>query len=140
MMNRKPLERVYHPYEKWEEIPANMWGDVIDRAMYLKKAIEFTGDHKLYGSYMKRVVSEWSISCENALTDHSLNKKAWIGHAASAMALGCPEDITRLAWGSLTDEQRLLANKEAARALRQWEVGYRENKSLRDDMGEPMLF
>ena len=137
---KKPLKRVYHPYDSWEECKANMWGEVDDPALYLKRAIEFTGDHKLYGSYMRRVVREWELSCENALTDHALNKKAWIGHAACAMALGCPENITRLAWGHLTDEQRILANKEAARALREWEDRYRESKGLCQDMGEQVLF
>lgn len=134
------LKRVYHPYTEWEEVPANMWGDVDDRALFLKRAIEFTGDHYRYGKFMRQVVKKWVKSCENALTDHSLNKRAWIGHAACAMALGCPEDITRLAWGHLTDEQRLLANKEATRALRLWEQSYRADKGIHNDMGETMLF
>jgi hypothetical protein len=114
-------KRIYHPYTSWEEIQANMWGEVDNREKFIALAIKFTGDHKRYGSYMKRVVREWPVSCENALTDHALNKKAWIGHAACALALGCPEDITREAWGHLTDEQRILANQEAGRAIRMWE-------------------
>jgi hypothetical protein len=115
------MTRIYHPYTLWEEIAANMWGDVDDVRGYLERAIEFTGDHSLYGRYMERVVREWRYSCENALTDLHLNRRAWVGHAACAMALGCPEDITRRAWGYLTDEQRLLANEQAERAIRLWE-------------------
>ena len=80
----KRLKRVYHPHNKWEEIKFNMWGDVSDVKAWLKKVVAFTGDHELYGSYMTRVVNEWEFSCENALTDQYINKKAWIGHAAAA--------------------------------------------------------
>jgi hypothetical protein len=133
------MERVYHPYWEWEEIEHNMWGDVDDRKAYLKKAIAFTSDHKKYGRFMNRVVSEWPISCENALTDDSINKKAWVGHAATALAIGCPEDITREAWGHLTDEQQLLANEEARKAIQTWEYNYLKDSELCEGLGGQML-
>lgn len=117
-----------------------MWGTVNDRKASLKNAIEFTGNHELYGSYMLRVINEWPISCENALTDLSINRKAWVGHAAVALALQIPEDITREAWRELTDEQRFLANKEAERAIAIWESDYRKHHKLYKDMEKTMLF
>jgi hypothetical protein len=134
------LTRVYRPVSEWEEIAHNMWGDVDDHRTALDRAVSFTGDHRLYGSYMRRVIEEWPVSCENALTDPVLNRKAWVGHAAVALALNIPEDITRKAWGLLTHEQRVLANKEAARAVRQWEDAYLESRGIRRDVGAPMLF
>ena len=134
------LKRVYHPYCDWEELDHNMWGVVENRKKYLSKAKEFTADHKLYGRFMMRVVREWPVSCENALTDYSLNRKAWIGHAACALALECPEDIVREAWGYLNYEQQLLANKEAERAIQAWEHTYIKDRGLREGMGESMLF
>ena len=134
------LNRVYHPVSKWEEIIANMWGFVPDRKEMLKMAITFTGDSDLYGSYMDKVVREWPFSCENALTDYSLNRKAWVGHAACAMAIRCPEDITREAWGLLGYEQQVRANRRAAIAIRDWEEGYRTRKGIRTDVGQPLLF
>lgn len=139
-MIKAHLKRVYHPCHAWEEIRHGMWSDVENRSEMLAKAIEFTGNHALYGSYMMRVISEWPISCENALTDSSLNQKAWVGHAACALAIGCPEDITRQAWGMLTDEQRFLANKEADRAIRQWRYNYAKNREVREHVGEALLF
>lgn len=133
------LPRVYRHYMEWEEIDHNMWGSVENRKLWLKRAIEFTSDHKKYGRFMMRVINEWPISCENALTDYSLNRKAWVGHAACALAIGCPEDITREAWGNLTDEQQLLANKEAERAIREWEDNYRKSRGLYSNMGREML-
>jgi len=135
----RKLKRVYHPHNKWEEIKFNMWGDVVDVKGWLEKAIAFTGDHELYGSYMFRVIDEWPISCENALTDQYINKKAWIGQAAVALAIKCPGHITRKAWRDLTDEQKFLANKQAERAIRTWQDNYIESKKLRESMGGALL-
>jgi len=134
------LNRVYHPFCDWEEINFNMWGTVTDSKKFLKLAIAFTSDHKKYGRFMLRVITEWPISCENALTDYSINRKAWVGHAAAALAIGCPESIVRQAWSFLTDEQQFLANKEAERAIQIWEHNYRKSKSLRVDLDGEMLF
>lgn len=133
------LERAYHDCRTWEEVAHNMWGNVADVKQALDRAIAFTRNHEIYGRYMRRVVAEWPVSCENALTDHALNKRAWVGHAAAALALNIPEDITRKAWGFLTDEQRLLANGEAERAIQQWQDAYAKNKGLRADVARQML-
>ena len=115
-------DRIYHPYWMWEELEHNMWGDVNDKPKFLKAAIEFTGDHKKYDRFMMRVVNEWLYSCEHNLSNKTQNRKAWVGHAAVALALGCPEDIVRSAWGHLTEEQQILANNEASIAIKYWET------------------
>lgn len=133
------MRRVYHPVSKWEEVAHNMWGDVPNKREALERSIEFTGDHKRYGMFMMRVIREWPFSCENALTDKNLNQKAWVGHAACALALGIPEDIVRKAWGMLSYEQRLLANREADRAIAEWRKSYRADRQLRENVGGQML-
>ena len=133
------FDRVYHPYTEWEEVAHGMWSAVDNKKEWLARAIAFTGDHALYGSYMLRVIKEWPISCENALTDESLNQRAWVGHAACALAIGCPEDITREAWGLLSDEQRILANREADRAIRVWRNNYAKIRGLRSSLDQPLL-
>ncbi len=133
------MNRIYNPFHEWEEMLFNMWGECADRKSALRDAIDFTGDHELYGHYMMRVVNEWQKSCENALTDTALNQKAWVGHAACALALQIPEDITREAWGHLTDEQRLLANRQADRAIRHWRHANGKDSGVRGYMGESLL-
>lgn len=98
-----------------------MWGSVKDRDAFLIKAIEFTGDAELYGHWMLMVIDEWPYSCEHNLTDLSQNRRAWIGHAAVAMAIQCPEDIVRSAWGKLSRLQQAKANAKADEAIRRWE-------------------
>lgn len=115
------MQEIWHPYWAWEEFHHNMWGEVDSRKEWLKKAIEFTGNDVLYGSWMMRVAKEWKHSCEHNLTK-SAGRKAWIGHAAVAMAMQCPEDIVREAWGYLTKQQQDLANMRAQEAIDYWEV------------------
>jgi hypothetical protein len=98
-----------------------MWGDVDNKAAWLERAIQFTGDHELYGSWMMKVADQWRYSCEHHLTKIDTNRKAWIGHAAVAMAIQCPEDIVRAAWSYLSKQQQDLANEEARKAIDYWE-------------------
>jgi len=126
----KQISQAWHDVRNWEEVAHNMWGESSDAKTDLERAIAFTSDHKLYGSFMRRVCNEWPISCENALTDPLLNQKAWLGHAAVSLAHGIPEDITRKAWGYLTDEQKHLANKEAEREIKLWKERYVKSGSL----------
>lgn len=102
----------------WRTVPKD------EEERYLKLAVDFTGDHRLYGFWMRKVVETWPISAEHNLTDLSINRKAWTGHAAICLANGCPEYITRAAWGLLSDEQRAKANGEAQSAIDAWEANY----------------
>ena len=92
-----------------------------EKKAYLLKAIEFTGDHNLYGAAMLRVIKEWPIVCEQNLTSVGSNRQAWIGHAAACLELGLPEDITTQAWSSLSEEQQDKANTKAEEAILLWE-------------------
>ncbi len=124
------IRRMYHHFQTWEEITSGMW-DIVTKDQereLLKQAVEFTGNAVLYGSYMRRVVKEWPISCEQNLSNPSMNKLAWVGHAATAMAIRCPEYITRLAWGMLTDQQRIDADAQALDAVREWRHVYTSKK------------
>lgn len=122
MTKKRLIKRIYHPYWAWEELDHNMWGSVANRDAFLKRAIKFTGDSALYGRFMMRVASEWTFSCEHNLSNTTQNRQAWIGHAACALALGCPEDITRKAWGYLSEEQQAKANGKASIAIDYWET------------------
>lgn len=110
---------IWHPWWLLEEVPANMWGNVSNRKTWLEIAILFTGNHDLYGEWMLKVADQWKYSCEHNLTKPG-DKRPWIGHAAVALAIGCPEDIVRAAWSHLTPEQQELANNKASEAIEYW--------------------
>ena len=120
------IYRRYVPYYLWEEHEFGMWRYVYgtEREQLLTEAIKFTGNAKLYGNYMLRVVKEWVYSCAHNLSCVTMNRQAWIGHAACCLAIKCPEDITRLAWHELTQKQQDEANAQADSAIEQWERYY----------------
>lgn len=114
----KPGE-VWLPYWKWEEVGHNMWGTASHRRTWVEIAVTFTGNADLYGEWMRRVIQEWPNSCAHNLSKPG-DKRPWIGHAAVALAIGCPEDIVREAWAFLTPEQQDRANAQAEAAIREW--------------------
>lgn len=118
---------IWHPYWQWEEVGHNMWGSVVSRKTWVEIARVFTADHDLYGYWMMKVVTDWASSCEQSLTK-SGDKRPWIGHAAVAYAIGCPEDIVREAWGLLTEDQQIKANQKAAEAIEYW-----KNKNAKEN-------
>ena len=120
------MKRIWHHYLTWEDYRHGMWrvAPKEERAALLPKAIKFTGNTELYGSYMLKVLSQWPIACEHNLSDRHQNRKAWLGHAACCLALGCPEDITRDAWGYLSQQQQDEANIKAQQAIDLWVEAY----------------
>lgn len=137
------FKRIWHPYWAWEEYAAGMWRRFhgLEREQFFKQAVEFTGDPDLYGLWMLKVTEAWPISCEHNLTDYGMNRRAWIGHAACCLAINCPEDITRLAWKCLTDDQRTKANRKADEAIYAWERKHAtQDSGVRDDMADQRIF
>ena len=110
---------IWHPWWMLEEFKSAMWGDVSRKSTWLRIAIEFTSDAELYGEWMVRVTEQWKYSCQHNLTK-SGDKRPWIGHAAVALGINCPEHIVRLAWGHLTPDQQEKANKKAEEAIELW--------------------
>lgn len=125
------VKQIYHPYQNWEDFKNGMWRK--ETKTYeentLHEIIEFTGDHILYGNAMLRVIKEWVISCEHNLTNKSINRKAWIGHAACCIEKKYPEYLVRVAWGMLTESQRIEANKKADYAILKWVENFNSKKS-----------
>lgn len=133
------IKRVWHHYLRWEDFIYGMWRTVSgnERKALLERAVEFTGDDELYGHYMSDVIEKWPTGCEHNLSDTGSNRKAWLGHAACCLAFGCPEDVTREAWGYLSQEQQDAANFQAQKYIDIWEAKYEaENLGLHSEMGE----
>ena len=137
------MKRIYHPYTAWEEVRAGMWTNVPSAEVmaHLARAIAFTGDAELYGDAMLRVIADWPLSCEHNLSDENINRKAWVGHAAATLAIGCPEHITRMAWGRLSTEQQDAANAKAEQAIALWIARHEaKNSELCTGLGAQGVF
>jgi hypothetical protein len=121
------MKQIYTPYWEWECFQNGMWKGLTSDLM-LKTAIEFTSDHKKYGLVMMEVVDKWPNTMLNHLTNNSINKKAFIGHCACSYKLKIPENIVRMAWKYLSEDQKRLANIEAQKAYKKWLQ--KQNKKL----------
>jgi len=117
------MDREYFHFEQWEEHHAGMWRKISGEARedFIRRAISFTGNAKLYGEFMMKVIDRWPVSCSQNLSATNINRQAWIGHAACCLAIGCPEELTRLAWHALTQKQQDDANAQADNAILIWE-------------------
>lgn len=124
------MKQIYHNYETWEDWINGMWSVVgkEQEEKMLPLAIEFTGNAELYGAAMIQVVYEWPISCEQNLTNSSINRKAWIGHAACCLEFGWPEYIVRRAWKYLSEKQQVKANRKAQQAISIWIENHKQKQ------------
>lgn len=122
------MEQIFEHYENWEDFKNGMWRKVNkqDENKYLNDAIVFMSDHIQFGKAMQRVINEWPVTCRHNLTDTATNRQAFMGQTACSIAINCPEYITRLAWGYLSNLQREKANGVADTAIRMWEYEHRK--------------
>lgn len=116
------IKRIFHRFEKCEEYQSNMWKACppVEREKFIEEARALMISHDDFHAAMMQAVEDWPFSCEANLTAPTINHQAWIGHAGCAIAVGSPEDMTRLAWRTLTKEQQDLANAAADRAIAAW--------------------
>ena len=120
------MKQIYVPFYKWECYKAGMWNTVNKETeiTMLNDAIEFTGDHVVYGDQMRLVVYKWPNTMKNHLTNKGINRRAFLGHCAVYYKLQIPEYIVRMAWKKLTDKQRRFADYEAEKTIKDWELWY----------------
>jgi hypothetical protein len=131
------------PYWEWEDFKNGMWKKATkeNESNLLLSAIEFTGDHIIYGEAMGEVIELWPKTMLNTLSNKSVNRRAFLGHCAVSYAIDCPEYITRQAWGMLTNKQRYDADLIAEKHIKHWEHEFqRKNRNLHKGLGEQMLF
>jgi hypothetical protein len=121
------IKRVYHHHSKMEEYKSNMWRVVEDKEYAVSESARLMIASAEFERACYRVIHEWPFSTEAALSATVINHQAWIGHAACALNHGAPEDLTRQAWRTLTEEQQVLANAAADRAIDAWRSAYVAN-------------
>lgn len=124
------IKRVFHRWENCEEYKTNMWKTVPvnERDLLQEYSRNLMIEYDAFEDACKQVVDHWPNSCEASLTASVINHQAWIGHAACAYNHNAPEDITRLAWRSLSKEQQDNANEAADIAIAYWREKYIKEK------------
>lgn len=124
------IKRVFHHYKLCEEYETNMWKQVPveERQSYQDKSRALMLDCDAFEDAMKRAVDEWPFSTEAALTASTMNHLAWMGHAGCAINHNAPEDLTRLAWRTLNEQEQDRANGAASNAIAYWREKYVASK------------
>lgn len=122
------IKRVYHHFSKCEEFKSIMWQSSlgIDKDEKINQCVQFMSNTDVFESFMIAVINEWPVSCEANFTNSGINQIAWLGQAAAAIGIGCPEDITKEAWGRLSDLQMEKANEAAKIQIKKWKDKYLE--------------
>lgn len=117
------MKQVFHHFSLWEEVPAGMWRHVpkAEFDAHAKQAADLMRDPPAFKAAMMRAVTEWKYSVEHNLSDMGQNRKAWLGHAGSVLAIGSPEDATRAGWCTLNRHEQDEANRVAQEVIDFWE-------------------
>ena len=122
------MQRIFYHYSLWEDYHAGMYDEAKDgRAERVKEAARILGTPDICREAMEKVINEWKKATEYNLSNAEINRKAWLGQAACCCYAGIHEDETREAWGIMTEEQRVEANRIAATIIKRW-VGEREQE------------
>lgn len=115
------IRKFFH-YKDLEEYRAGMWKIVRGEARTLnaKRAAALMRDKAAFMAAMVRALKEWPNSCQHNLTAEDTNRLAFLGHAGCCIALGSPEENTRIGWHMLTPREQDEANDAAQFVLDQW--------------------
>jgi hypothetical protein len=126
------MKRIYHPHTKLEEVACGMWRIVTseERERFKQAAAALMNDTEAFEQAMRKASMEWPFSCEHNLTELSMNRIAWLGHAGCCVALGSPEDATRAGWWLLDQFKQDRANEASAKVIREWEARQCQSDNL----------
>jgi hypothetical protein len=121
----------FRPYTEWEDWQAGMYRDVSreEEERLTAAAASLLSDPHRLASAMREVTTEWKNSSEANLHEPP-NNRAWLGQAACAFAENVPEQLTRAAWGTITDAERMQANRIADRVIDEWKYRTRRNPQM----------
>jgi len=136
------VKRIYHHYETWEclrmYLPYD--GEVVDHDTLLHLYADFLRDIHRFKRALNRVKQEWPLSCEQFLSNESINRIAWLGQAAMCIDTGIPRKY-RAGFMLLSVQEQEAANRTAQECLAEWlEDHARKNSAIQQGMESMWLF
>jgi hypothetical protein len=84
-------------------------------------AARILSDRKRLLNASRTVLLDWPITSAVHLSNLSLNRKAWMGHAANFIVCGAGEDSSVAAYWTLTQQQQDMANGTVMEVILEWE-------------------
>lgn len=122
------MKRIYHPWHKWECYRAGFYATEGPHDA-LQRYASFLRDTPRFESALSRVITEWPHSCEQFLSNESLNRIAWLGQASMCIETGIPARF-RGGFKLLTQGEQIEANATANRFLQRW-IDARKDTEIR---------
>ena len=114
------MERIYHPYDQWEDYKKGMY-EVKNASNELEnKAVSLLKNIPKLGIVANKVLEKWPIATLENLTNDNCNKIAWLGQASCCYEYGVPEVSTKKAWVRLDEFEQFRSNKIVKQAIDNW--------------------
>lgn len=114
-------KQIFHHFSKWEDYKCGFYdSSCFNINEHIEKSVKLLSNQKEFRRYAQIMINEWVYSCEQNLTDPSLNKIAYIGQGACCVANRTPAFATRLAWSYIDEQDQIEANKTAREVLKEW--------------------
>jgi hypothetical protein len=110
--------RFFYNYKIWECPKSNFYKGIAKNDE--TKALGIMKDYNKWGFYMKKLLDRWPVSCNQFLSDPTINKKAWIGQASMACFFKVSAATTKKCWFMLNKKEQNKANNEAGKVLNKW--------------------
>lgn len=114
------MRRIWHPYWAWEDYERGLYADSETFDEHMAAAADLLANPVALEAAMRAAVDAYPRSAEHNLTA-DVGRRSWLGQAACFYKSGSPEACTRVAWWTLTPEQRDLANAAADRVADDYE-------------------
>jgi len=114
--------RIYHPWNEWEDYHYSFYDNCTgqEKLNKLEAVVNMFNSAIDTERCMLYVVDNWTNSMEHNLTNNSMNKIAYIGQAACAYYDNIPATITMEAWSLLSEEVKDRSNRIAQGAIDRW--------------------
>ena len=116
------MERIYHHFKYWEDHKHGFYDNCSgkERDIKIEKVLEMFNSEQLTRENMTRVIDEWIYSCEQNLTNESMNKIAYLGQGACCLYAEVPSTVTMEAWSKLSKDVKDRSNRIANEVLNVW--------------------
>lgn len=115
------IKQIYHHINKWECVKEGFWNTSchLSKDYAEKEYCNFLSNLDEFEDGIKKVFAKWIFSCEQFLTNESINRIAWIGQSAMCIKNKVPSCF-RGGFKLLSYDQKILANTLALRYLSLW--------------------
>jgi hypothetical protein len=117
------LQRIYHPYQLWEDYKAGFYDipSTKEKEVHKEKVVSFFRDTSRTEHYMRTVIKEWVVSFEHNFSNNNMNRVAYLGQAAVCLGMGIPCISTMYAWKFLSQNEMNLADCIAIKNIKKWD-------------------